>query len=255
MKSAGWTGFSRARKDSDSNMKCLIIKATSSACNNELDSIRIALKTHRVETRDIEWLSQNDFLAQMGEPSKEKYDLVYLAAHADMYGFGESGGFSLHTWDELANAICMSSCMLPGATLFLGCCRGGMKTVALAILRGCDQINYICGPVWTTKGTKLIQAFNSFAECKFAENVEPDVIKQRMSNAAGQQFSCYDRQELESEVAMLRQIRTMQREVEAVRLFQETISGQIAALHADLFKLLPAETPNSQTTPEPHSPI
>lgn len=237
-----------ARKDSDSNMKCLLIIATSSACNNELDSIRSALKTHRVETKEVEWLSQDDFLKQIGEPSEQKFNLVYLAAHADTYGFGEVGGFSLYPWDDLANAICMSGCMLPGATLFLGCCRGGMKTVALSILRGCDQIDYICGPVWTTKGTKLIQAFNSFAECKFAENLEPALIRERMTSAAGQQFSCYDRQELESEVAMLRQIRTMQGEVQEIRTTQLTISQQIAALHADILQLLPTPPDNGQST-------
>lgn len=231
-------------------MQCLLIIATSSACNNELNSIRSALKTHNVTTKEVEWLSQDDFLKQVGSPSDQKYNLVYLAAHADTHGFGESGGFSLYPWDDLANAICCSACMLPGATLFLGCCRGGMKTVALTILRGCDQIDYICGPVWTTKGTKLIQAFNSFAECKFAENLEPAIIRERMTSAAGQQFSCYDRQELEAEVAMLRQIRKIEGEVQEVRDNQFTISQQIAALHTDILKLLPINPDNKQSSPK-----
>lgn len=212
-------------------MKCLIVIATSSACANELDSIRQALKTHQIETQEIEWVTQADFLTQMGKPDSPKFNLVYLAAHADMYGFGETGGFALHSWDDLANAICISSCMLPGATLFLGCCRGGMKTVALSILKGCDQIDYICGPLWNTKGTKLIQAFNSFAECKFAEDLEPSAIRERMTNAAGQHFSCYDRMELESEVAMLKQIGNIQWHLEQLIASQNSVVAAIEKLN------------------------
>ena len=215
-------------------MKCLIIIATSSACNTEVDAITRALKTHRVETLILEWVSQDDFLQQLGMPSAQKFDLVYLAAHAGVHGFGESGGFAQHNWDDLANAICWSTCMLPGATLFLGCCRGGMKTVALSILKGCDQIDYICGPVWNTKGTKLIQAFNSFAECKFAENLEPTAIRERMTSAAGQHFSCFDRQELESEVAMLRQISKIQFELEYVSKTQQRLLDAINALNQNI---------------------
>ena len=224
-------------------MKCLIVIATSSACNNELDSIRQALRTHRIETKEVEWVSQEDFLQQVGMPCSEKFDLVYLAAHADMYGFGESGGFSLHKWDDLANAICSSSCMLPGATLFLGCCRGGMKTVALSILKGCDQIDYICGPLWNTKGTKLIQAFNSFAECKFAENLEPVAIKERMTSAAGQHFSCFDRQELESEVAMLRQIGNIQWQLDQIITSQNSVVEVVNALANTLNNAICAPCP------------
>jgi hypothetical protein len=228
-------------------MKCLIVIATSDACSNELGAIRQALKTHQVEATEIEWISQDDFIAQIGQPSTEKYNLVYLAAHAGMHGFGGAESSLAHSWENLANAICLTTCMLPGATLFLGCCRGGMKTVALGILLNCDQIDYICGPAWNTKGTKLIQAFNSFAACKFGENLEPSAIKDRVSSAAGQQFNCFDRQELESEVAMLRQVRYIEWGLQQLKELQVDLSAQISSLHADVVKLLPKEPEQSQS--------
>jgi len=209
------------------------------------------LKTHQVATKEIEWVSKDDFYSQIPFNSSEKYNLVYLAAHADMNGFGESEGFSLHKWDDLANAICGTSCMLPGATLFLGCCRGGMKTVALNILKGCDQIDYICGPIWNTKGTKLIHAFNSFVECKFAENLEPTAIRERMTSASGQHFSCFDRQELESEVATLRQIGNIQWQLEKLSETQSLLLDAINKLNQN-FPAQPnlgnAATSNSTAT-------
>jgi hypothetical protein len=215
-------------------MKCLIIRATSTACLTEIEAVRAALKTHRVDSREVEWISRDDFLSQISKTPGEKFHLVYVAAHADMNGFGESGGYSLHDWDDLSSAICETSCMLPGATLFLGCCRGGMKTVALTMLKGCDQIDYICGPIWNTKGTRLIQAFNSFVECKFAENLEPNAIRERMTSAAGQNFSCYDRQELEAEVAMMRQIGQMKFQLDYLVQGQHALAEAIDSLNKKL---------------------
>jgi hypothetical protein len=191
-----------------------------------------------VATKEIEWVSQDDFYSQIPFNGSEKFNLVYLAAHADMYGFGESEGRTLHDWSDLATAICATSCMMPGATLFLGCCRGGMKTVALKIFKDCDQIDYICGPLWNTKGTKLIQAFNSFAECKFAENLEPAAIRERMTSAAGQQFSCYDRQELESEIAMMREINSMKYRLEQIVDSQNSIVNVVNDLSKNIALLV-----------------
>ena len=53
-------------------MECLIVIATSSACKNELDSIRTALKDTPVSVLEVEWLSQEDFFAQVGCPRQEK---------------------------------------------------------------------------------------------------------------------------------------------------------------------------------------
>ena len=96
--------------------------------------------------------------------------------------------------------------MIPEATLFMGCCRGGMKTVALKLLKECDKIDYICGPSWNTKGRDLVTAFTTFSLNRLSNGEEPAIAAERASKATGQTFICYDRQELEAEIELLRRI-------------------------------------------------
>lgn len=150
----------------------------------------------------IEWLSEDDFEQQV---QGSKFRIIYLGAHADLWGFGEEGQ-PMHPWENLADVICQTDCMLPEGILILGCCRGGMKTVALKILKSCNKIDYIFGPNWKTKGGDLVIAFTTFIRNTITNEEEPCVSAKRASDATGQKFNCYDRQEFEAELEMMRMI-------------------------------------------------
>jgi hypothetical protein len=227
---------------------CLFITASSAACGGEVRLIRDVLNNVGIDLREIEWISEGDFQSQVCDSTK--YQIIYLGAHADSYGFGETDGHSLTAWENLGTVICQADCILPGGTLFLGCCRGGMKTVALKILKLCDRIDYICGPNWKVTGNDITAAFQAFIQSWVRKKEEPRKAAERASEAAGFGFSCYDRQELQSEIETLRQIRNIEMDVQEIRDWKESLSQQIASLHADIVRLLPPN-PTDQKQNEP----
>jgi hypothetical protein len=218
-------------------MNCLFITASTSACAGEVNLVRGCLKNLGIGLREIEWLSQEDFERQMS-PDK-KYDFVYLGAHADGAGFGQTHGVVLHPWESLAYAICSTNCILPGGTLFLGCCRGGMKTVALKILTACHTIDYICGPHWTVTGNELTAAFQAFVHSRVKKKEEPCKAADRATEACGFKFSCHDRQELEAEIETLRKIQQTEWAVSSLQAGQNTIAAQLEAIAKALNVKLP----------------
>jgi len=208
------------------NKTCLFLKAAAAACAEEEGVIRAHLKGMHVDMEAIQWISAEDF------PNRvvgKKFEIIYLGAHADGSGFGESNGI-FYPWEKLAAAICASDCMIPEGTLFLGCCRGGMKTVALKILMQCARIDYIMGPNWKSKGGDLANAFATFTRSRLIDGDEPAKAAVRATEAAGQMFTCYDRQELEGELELLRRL-------QQIALNQECIAANVANLRGDLSRL------------------
>jgi hypothetical protein len=176
-----------------------------------------------VETELIEWVSVEDFV---NRASSKKFDIIYLGAHADASGFGETNG-TLHPWETLAAGICNSDCMIPEGTLFLGCCRGGMKTVALKILMRCAKIDYIVGPNWKSKGVDLVPAFVAFTHSRRSASDEPGKAAACASAAAGQIITCYDRQELEEELELRRTVAQMARTQDEIITWVQSELGRI----------------------------
>ena len=205
---------------------CLFLKAAAAACAQEEDLIRAHLKGMHVDMETIDWISAEDFPNRV---DGKKFEIIYLGAHADGMGFGESNG-NFYPWEALAAAICASDCMIPEGTLFLGCCRGGMKTVALKILMQCARIDYIMGPNWKSKGGDLANAFATFTRSRVIDGGEPAKAAVRATEAAGQMFTCYDRQALEGELEFLKRL-------QQIAWNQECISANVANLRNDLCRL------------------
>jgi hypothetical protein len=203
----------------------LFVTASTSACAGEAKLVEDCLKNMGVGFRTVEWLSLNDFATLMSDG--QKYDYIYLGAHADSYGFGEKAGLSLHPWEELGNAICATDCILPGGTLLLGCCRGGIKTVALKILKSCEKIDYICGPQWKVAGNDLCNGFHTFLDSRIRKNEEPAEAARKASSACGFTFICHDREDLQVEVETLRQLANIEWELQQMRNVQKELIGTI----------------------------
>jgi hypothetical protein len=227
---------------------CLFLKASAAACANEEGSIRANLKGLGVDMEVIEWVSVDDFLQQA---IGKKFSIIYLGAHADNLGFGEEG-LQLHRWEELGVAICASECMLPEGTLFLGCCRGGMKIVALKILQQCDKIDYIFGPNWNTKGGDLVTAFTTYIRNRLTKAEEPCVAAKRASEATGQNFTCYDRQELDAEIEFLRKFEGLEFTQQFIVQQQNQVLKKVELVTANITEITKL-LKESRSDPEPTS--
>jgi hypothetical protein len=185
------------------NTACLIVKASKDACATEVDAVVANLRAtdSKIVIREVDWSGQDRFVREVGD---EKFKIIYLGAHADGTGFGESDHNPWSTWDDLALSICISDCMIPGGILFMGCCRGGMKSIALQIFKVCNRIDYIVGTPQNTKSGDLVPAFNAFArELKSGNPISAAI---RATGAVNCHFICHDRQELQVELNLTQQL-------------------------------------------------
>jgi len=186
------------------NTACLILKASEDACGSEIAALEANLKAtdSKVVIRQIDWVSQDDFIAKVGD---NKFKIIYVGAHADGKGFGDNNKGVWHDWQTLALSICISDCMVPEGVLFMGCCRGGMKTIALQIFKVCNRIDYIVGPNQKAKGGDLVAAFTAFVR-DLKNGAAPIEATERATGATGDQYTCHDRQELDVELTLSEQL-------------------------------------------------
>jgi hypothetical protein len=180
---------------------CLFVTASPSAGAEDVKVVKDCLKLFGVTFHELVWRSQAAFVRQMA--GGQKFDFIYLGARADADGFGEQDGAALHCWECLGDAIRRTDCLRPGGTLFLGCCGGGMKTVALKILHSCDKIESICGPLWELPERDLTAAFRAFLQSRVNTHEESCTAAERATEASGSRFCCYEREELAVELEAL----------------------------------------------------
>lgn len=215
--------------------------------------IREVLRNLGIGLTVVEWLSPEDFKPQV---AGRKYDFVYLGAHADSYGFGENSGSDLHSWEDLALAICETDCMEPGGTLFMGCCRGGMKTVAIKIMQQCAKIDQICGPFWTLKGNDITKAFHIFVEALVRQKSDPVTAADKASQASNCKFLCYERLDLAGELETLFRLESMEWSIDSIREGQNTLTKEVKGLRTAIEKLceaLPKDAASEESTQVPES--
>lgn len=223
-----------------------MIIASTAACSGEQELIKALLRNLGIGLKIVEWDSAEDFKQQMGE---SKYDFIYLGAHADSYGFGQGAGVDLHSWESLAVAICETDCIKPGGTLFLGCCRGGMKTVAIKIMQQCNKIDQICGPFWSLTGNQITEAFHVFVKTLVGEAKDPVTAADRASQASNCKFLCYERLDLAGELETLSRLQSLEWTLDDVNRGQNTLMNDVKALTAAIEKLC-ASFPSAGTHPE-----
>ena len=227
---------------------CLFITASTSACAGEATLVRDCLQNLGISFREVEWVSPDDFRAQIAKG--EKYDFIYLGAHADGTGFGESDKTGLHPWETLAIEICTTDCIRPNGTLFLGCCRGGMKAVAIKILSNCNTIDYICGPHWKVAGNDLTAAFQAFVQSRIRKKEEPCKAAERATEACGFRFSCYDRQELLPEIETAWRMHNLEWQMLEVRSAQARVEYQLEMIAKALGVTAPTPAPALRVAPQ-----
>jgi hypothetical protein len=197
--------------------KLLIIKATKDLCAAELEHIKTIAVMFGMEHDTYEVTGPSAFQAtipkadqccqgpQLPSPSpfraamtnKGKFDYIYLAAHANPEGFGESDGGRTTNWTDLGSDLCDTNCLTTGCVLLLACCRGGLRRVAMSLFCSCAQIDYVCGPRWTVTGLDITAGFHVFVYNMEIRREQPSCAAERASKATGYDFFCYDRVEAE----------------------------------------------------------
>jgi hypothetical protein len=180
------------------NKRLLIIKACTDVCGAEIDHLKSVAVIIGMDHCDCELKSIDEFKKQICAKG-EKYDYIYLAAHAGRESFGEEEESVSIKWDDFALALCEIDCLNQECILLLACCRGGLNGVANTLFDNCTQIDYVCGPRWTVTGPDITAGFHVFIYNMEFRKEQPSTAVCRASNATGYDFFCYDRVEIEDQ--------------------------------------------------------
>jgi hypothetical protein len=175
--------------------KLLILKASEDICAAEVDHLKTIADMFGMVPDVFDLTEPASLLKAM--IGRGKYDYIYLGAHANESGFGEGDGSTVMLWPDFALALCASECLNRESILLLGCCRGGLRRVAMQLFTGCTQIDYVCGPRWTVTGLDITAGFHVFIYNMEVRHEQPSCAIERASKATGYDFFCYDRVEVE----------------------------------------------------------
>lgn len=176
----------------------LIIKASSDICAAEVDHLKAIAEMFNIRECVVELRDLSTFHSQLC--SGQRYDYIYVGAHANAYWFGDPDRKIRIRWPHIATAFCDSDCLNPGAILLLGCCRGGLKKVASQLFLACDKIDYVCGPRWTVRPADISAGVHIFLYNMEFRREQPSTAVERASKGTGYDFFCHDRIEMEDEL-------------------------------------------------------
>ena len=172
----------------------------------ETDEITRALQELGFSVTHIEWTSIDSFKAEV---QGKKFSVLYLGAHADAKGFGHTADNASTSWEDFALALCTSECVAPDGILFMGCCRGGMKTVAIKLMLTCDKVAAIFGPNCNIKSSALRLAFRTFTQARYHDETDISEACKRATAGADREFCCFDRQQLETELDCIHKLQVI----------------------------------------------
>lgn len=178
--------------------RMLLVKASNDVCATEIQHVQKICEMFRVEHKAVELLSLETFHTEA--QTLGKFDFLYLGAHADVMSFGEADSSRSYDWEQFGSVLCSADCLQPESVLLLGCCRGGLKMVAMKLFLACSKIDYVTGPRWTVTPQDITTAFHVFLYNMVVRREQPSTAANRASAATGYDFYYYDRVESEDEV-------------------------------------------------------
>jgi hypothetical protein len=181
------------------NQRILLVRASNDVCSTEVTHIQKICEMFSIDHHVIDLVTLDDFVEET--KALGKFDYLYLGAHANPHSFGESNGSTSYSWIEFATALCTADCLNPESVLLLGCCRGGLRMVAMAMFLACGKIDYVVGPRWTVTAQDITTAFHVFLYNLAIRKEQPSTAASRSSLATGYDFYYYDRVEVEDSVS------------------------------------------------------
>lgn len=178
-----------------SSKNLLILKATSDDCSAEISNLEAVAKMSGILTTQITIGDANELEEKLS--NGVQFDFLYICAHGNEYGFGESHGAMFIPWPDFALSLCVSDCLTHDAIVFLACCYGGIRRIADIMFGTCASVSSVCGPRWSVPPSTLTCAFHTFLHNLSHCHVDPYVACKRASDATGHEFFFYSRRECE----------------------------------------------------------
>ena len=173
--------------------RLLLIRATTDYSAEVVEHMKQICNLLGIEFVLYDYVNLDDFKAFA--TSEGSFDFLYLGAHGSHGCFGER--CPPHTrWAGFGLAICESAILREGTVVFLGCCHGGLKRVALILFCNCPQIVTVCGPRWKVDQFDVALGLHTFLNNILIKMEEPDCAAARTQEATGRSFPIYNRFDL-----------------------------------------------------------
>jgi hypothetical protein len=175
--------------------RMLLMRASKDVCADEIVNITSICDMFGIEHVTVNLDNLDKFVSDVA--TKGHFDFLYLGAHADLFGFGEADSSTAFSWPDFAVSLCVSDCLNYGSILMLGCCRGGLRAVAMQLFLSCGKIDYVVGPRWTVTAQEITTGFHIFLYNMVCRKEQPSTATKRASKGTGYDFYYYDRVEAE----------------------------------------------------------
>jgi hypothetical protein len=174
--------------------RLLFIELASDICKFERQHVQAAAESLQIQTETIPYHNAADLTAQIKQKASNgsKFDYLYVAAHGDATGIGDSAGGIDLSWFDLGVAICEEDALADDSTLFLACCHGGIQWGAYDLFAACEQLTCICGPEYSLCPKSLTVASHLFLYYVEQMGIPPKNAAMRVSKAIDREFFAHD---------------------------------------------------------------
>lgn len=136
-----------------------------------------------------------------GRKSDDLIDIIFVGAHSNMAMLSnDSSGSHTLTWKDFADHLCGCDGLTDSTKIYLGCCSGGFKRIALTMMARCPKIYKIAGVPCVLDAQQATLAFHGLL---YGLNVEADdqQIQRMVTPSVGVSFNIHSRLEMVGELS------------------------------------------------------
>ena len=180
--------------------RLLFLKATDDYSPDVVAHMKMICELLEVEFVEYRFTSLEDF--ETFGHSEASFDFLYLGAHGSHECFGEKSP-PYTRWADFGLKICETQILNPQSVVLLGCCKGGLKRIAIILFSICPQIRSVCGPRWSINQYHSALGLHVFLHNHIIEKEEPERSAKRTEVATGKSFPHYSRYDHEAELVLI----------------------------------------------------
>jgi hypothetical protein len=171
----------------------IVLKCSSDVSSGEVEIARNVCTLLQIQPFYVDKSAGQDIARSVGGSC---FNLVYLCGHGSISAFGDPGGGRCTDWRSVGDELRTAMCLNQGATVFCACCRGGLLTVAKALLETCPMVDFVCGPRSDIGANVLALGFHTVMYNIIFRQGDPIGAARLASEATGHQFAIHDRVDL-----------------------------------------------------------
>lgn len=176
--------------------RMLVVRASDDVKNCEIEFLNPLGEILDFAVDGVIDLERDKVAAALTAIREDAYDYLYLCGHGDKWAL--SGNMNSQqvaaSWPHLSNAVCQA--LKPNALVIVGCCDGGLRTIAYDFLVSCDNMRHIFGLAGSVLPQELMLAMHTILGGMSDDLVDGATAASRATHAIGRRVSHDDGDDL-----------------------------------------------------------